>query len=211
MPTFGKSCQGLDASVTSNHGPRTIFNHPYDFTRTGPVRESSMFFICYGTCTGGPVRDPQRCRTAPLRARKGIDTTRIGKNPARASYFAVRGPYGPRTGCSKSLNPYGARKLIMHALKLGKAKSVRRRTGPVSGRTIFVQNSLWTARTGPRSVMWLRHYYTASKTKARLDPQTNFPRWRAPDLHADTGREAHQRICQFLIAETCSIFLNQVC
>ena len=27
--------------------------------------------------------------------------------------------------------------------------------GPVSGRTIFVQNSLWTARTGPGSVMWL--------------------------------------------------------
>ena len=28
-----------------------------------------------------------------------------------------------------------------------------------------------------------------------------------PDLHADAGREAHQKICQFLIAETCSIFL----
>ena len=62
----------------------------------GPVRESSMFFISYGTRTG-PVRDPQGCRTTPLRTRKGIDTTRIGKNPARASYFAVREPYGPRT------------------------------------------------------------------------------------------------------------------
>ena len=31
------------------------------------------------------------------------------------------------------------------------------RAGPVSGRTIFVQNSPGTARTGPGSVMWLRH------------------------------------------------------
>ena len=62
----------------------------------GPVRESSMFFISYWTRTG-PVRDPQGCRTAPLKTHKGIDTTRIGKNPARASYFAVRRPCGPRT------------------------------------------------------------------------------------------------------------------
>ena len=60
---------------------------------TGPARESSMFFISYGARTG-PVRNPQWCRTAPLRARKGIDTTTIGKNPARASYLAVRVPYG---------------------------------------------------------------------------------------------------------------------
>ena len=52
---------------------------------------------------------------------------------------------------------------------------------------------------------------TASKTKAKLDPQANFPRWRPSDLHADAGREAHQKICQFLIAEICSIFLNKVC
>ena len=52
---------------------------------------------------------------------------------------------------------------------------------------------------------------TASKTKAKLDPQANFPRWRPLDRHADAGREAHQQICQFLIAEICSIFLNQVC
>ena len=65
--------------------------------RTGPARESQMFFISYGILTG-PVRDPQGCRTAPLRARKGIDTTIICKNPARASYVAVRDPYGPRAG-----------------------------------------------------------------------------------------------------------------
>ena len=45
----------------------------------------------------GPVRDPQGCRTAPLQARKGIDTTTIDKNPAWASNLAVQGPYGPFT------------------------------------------------------------------------------------------------------------------
>ena len=64
--------------------------------RTGPARESSMFFISYWTSTG-LVRDPQGCRTEPLRTHKEIDTTRIGKNPARASYLAIRGLYGPLT------------------------------------------------------------------------------------------------------------------
>ena len=73
--------------------------------------------VSYGTCAGS-VRDPQGCRSAPLRTRKGIDTTRIGKNLALASYFAVRARYDPRTGCLQYLNPYGVRKLIMHALKL---------------------------------------------------------------------------------------------
>ena len=49
---------------------------------------------------------------------------------------ARRAPYGPRTGCSWYLNPCGARKLIMHALKL---------YGPRTGR----QNSYCAAR-GPR-------------------------------------------------------------
>ena len=85
--------------------------------RTGPARESSMFFVSYGTHTG-PVHDLQGCLTASLWIRKGIDTTIIGKNPAQASYLAVRGPYRLFTGCLQSLKLYGARKLIMHALKL---------------------------------------------------------------------------------------------
>ena len=134
--------------VQASYGPRTgIFN---------------VFHILRDPY--GPVRDPQGCRTAPLRTRKGIDTTRIGKNPARASYFAVRFPHGLFTGCLKSQNPYGVRKLIMHALKL---------YGPRTGR----QNSYGAARgpCGPRewthdfcskqpvnspgtgSVIWLRH------------------------------------------------------
>ena len=47
----------------------------------------------------------------------------------------VRAPHGLFTGCLKYLNPYGARKLIMHALKL---------YGPRTGR----QNS-YGARVGP--------------------------------------------------------------
>ena len=120
--------------------------------RTGPARKSSMFFISYGT-RKGPVRDPQGCRTAALGTRKGIDT-RIGKTPARASYLAVRGPYGPLqapqglfTGCLQYLNPYGARKLIMYALKLyGDAKIIRHHTGPVRAPLVDVRFLFITAR-----------------------------------------------------------------
>ena len=48
----------------------------------------------------GARTDPQGRHTTPLRTRKGIDTTKIDKNPAQASYLVVQGPYGPRTGCS---------------------------------------------------------------------------------------------------------------
>ena len=50
----------------------------------------------------GAVRDPQGCRTTPLRAGKGTDITRIGKNPAQATNVAVRGPYRTSTGCSQA-------------------------------------------------------------------------------------------------------------
>ena len=51
---------------------------------------SSFFFMPYGPHTG-PVQDLQGCCTAPLWTRKAIDTTRICKNLARASYVAVHG------------------------------------------------------------------------------------------------------------------------
>ena len=82
MFLIGNCTDYVNASVTSNHGPCT-----------DPARESPMFFISYGTRTG-PVRDSQWCRTVLLRTRRGIDTTRICKNPARASYVAVRAPCG---------------------------------------------------------------------------------------------------------------------
>ena len=67
-----------------------------------PHGNLQCFFISYGARTG-TVRDPQGCPTGPLRTRKGIDTTIIGKNPALASYLAEQGPYGPRTGCSRAV------------------------------------------------------------------------------------------------------------
>ena len=109
----------------------------------GPPKGIFNFFISYGTRTR-PVRDQQGCRTTFLRV-LGIDTTRIYKNPAWASYLAVRATYGPRTVCLGYQNPYGAYNLMMHALKLYGPRTGRQNSYgaacPVSGRTIFVQNS----------------------------------------------------------------------
>ena len=158
--------------VTSGYGPRTA---RHGGARSGPARESQMIFISYGVRTG-PVRDPQGCRTAPLRTRKGIDTTIICKNPARASYVVVRGPYAPLraphwlfTGWLLSLNPYGARKVIMHALKLygprtGGQNSYGATRDPHRPREWTYDfcskqpgNNPGTTRTGPGSVLWLGH------------------------------------------------------
>ena len=90
----------------------------------GPRTEIFIFFISYGTRTG-PVRDPQEFRTAAFRKRKGIDTNRIGKIPHGRRIWPygartgpLRAPQGLFTGCLQYLNPYGACKLIVHALKL---------------------------------------------------------------------------------------------
>ena len=118
----------------------------------GPAREYSMFFISYRTHTG-PVRNQQGCCMAPLLTHKGIDKNRIGKNPARVWYLAVRArtgplrsPHGLFTGCLQSINPYGARKVIIHALKL-----YGPRTGNQNGRRfpddifkcIFLTENVW--------------------------------------------------------------------
>ena len=120
--------------VTSGYGPRTVWhgctlmvwsNDSQDFTgtRAMPVRTSfgprkGIFnvFISYGTRMV-PVRDPQGRRTTPLRTRKELIQPELTK-----SYLAVRGPlrtpHGLFTGCLGYQNPYGARKLILHVLKL---------------------------------------------------------------------------------------------
>ena len=120
--------------------------------RTGPARESSMFFISHGTRTG-PVRDPQGCRMAPLRKCKGIYTTVIGKNPARTSYLAARAPHGPRTGCSWAVynpktrtGPVSLKCRHQNSTSPVRGSKIRMgphgaRAGPVGGRAIFFQNS----------------------------------------------------------------------
>ena len=161
--------------VTSGYGSRTAWhgwilmvwsNNSQDSTwsRAMPMRAlygpctgiSNVFFITYGNHTG-PLLDPQGGRTVPLWTRKGIDTTIIRKNPARASYVAARGPCGPRTGCLRYLHPYGTRKLIMHALKLyeprtGSHNSYGATRGSYGRRAVRM-----VINPGPGGVMWLGH------------------------------------------------------
>ena len=71
--------------------------------RAGIARALHGNLQCFSYPTG-PVRDPQGCRTAPLRTRKGIHAAIIGKNPTRALYLAVRGPYGPLTVLARGVH-----------------------------------------------------------------------------------------------------------
>ena len=150
--------------VTSGYGPRTVLHVYLWFGWIIRRSHGARAGLCM--TFRGAVRRPYALWT-----RREIDTTRIGKNPAWASSLAVRSPHGLFTGCLRSLNPYGARKLIMHALKLygprtgGKIRTAPHgaRVGSVNGRTIFVKNS---PRTGPGSVMWLRHYQRIKQIKA---------------------------------------------
>ena len=87
---------------------------PWSHQAKGPVRLDTSVHLWFGWIirrtprvprampARGPVLDSQRCRTVSLRTRKGIDTSIIGKNLARASYLAVRGPYGPLTGPTRA-------------------------------------------------------------------------------------------------------------
>ena len=97
---------------------------------------------------------------APLWTRKGIDRTRICKNPEQASYVAVCAPHRLFTGCLRSLNRY----LIMHALKLYGPHTERQNSYgtiqcPYGPRWVDVWffNSPEIARIGPGSVMTLGH------------------------------------------------------
>ena len=80
------------------------------------------------------------------------------RGPIRPLTVPARAVHGLFTGCLQSLNPYGARKVMMHALKLYGPRTERQnsycaargaRAGPVSGCTIFVQNSPWTTTRVP--------------------------------------------------------------
>ena len=134
----------------------------------GPVREYLKFFNSTGS-----LRSPCGIRRGALRHRYGhvreLTQSEFVKNPVRASYLTVRGPHGPLRsphglfrGCLRAPNPYGARKLIMHALKLSGTRTGRKNSygatrGPCDFCSKLPGNSPRTARTGPGSVMWLRH------------------------------------------------------
>ena len=80
--------------------------------------------------------------------------------PHGARTVPLRSSHELFTGCLRSVNPYGARKLIKHAFKLygprtgGNIRTAPHgaRAGPVSGRTVFVlksPKSSGTAREQP--------------------------------------------------------------
>ena len=82
--------------------------------RTGIFKVFHILWDSYGA-RAWPARVPY----GPLTDTQENRHNQSWQNPARASYLVVlRGPYGPHTGCLLYLNPYGARKLIMHVLKL---------------------------------------------------------------------------------------------
>ena len=124
--------------VRSSYGPRKgIFN---------------VFHILRGPCgtRKGAVRHPY----GHVRELVQPELTNIPHGRCIWSY-GVRtdplwSPHGLFTGCLGYQNPYGARKVIMHALKL---------YGPRTGGNIRTApgNSPRTARRGPGSVMWLGH------------------------------------------------------
>ena len=147
--------------------------------RAGIVRAPYGNLQCFSYPTG-PVRGPCGTRKGAVRRPYGHARDLTQPELAKIPHGRRILPYGSRTGpvrfphelftgCLKSLNPYGARKLIMHALKLYGPRTRRQNSygaarGPCGPREWTYDfcskqpvNSPGTARTGPGSVMWLRH------------------------------------------------------
>ena len=120
--SMGTPCGARTGIVRAQHGNLQCFSYP-----TGPVR---------GPCgtRKGAVRQPYghvRELTQPELA-KLPHGRRIWPYGARTGL--LRAPQGLFTDCLESLNPYGARKLIMHALKLYGPRTGRQNSyGPAQG------------------------------------------------------------------------------
>ena len=155
--TYGTPCGARTGIVRAPHGNLQCFSYPKGplwgpcGTHKGAVRQS------YGHVRELTQRElsklPHGHRIWPYGAHTG----------------PVQNPQGLFTGCWQYLNQYGARKLIMHALKLygsrtGRQNSYGAARDPCGTREWTHDfcskqpgNSPGTARTGPGSVMWLRH------------------------------------------------------
>ena len=139
------------------HGNLQCFSYP-----TGPVRGLCVTHKGAVWRPYGHVRQLTQPELANIPHGCGIWTygARTG---------SLRSPHGLFMGYAPSLNPYGARKLIIHALKLygprtGRQNSYGAARGPCGPRewtydfcSKQLGNSHQTARTGPGSMMWLRH------------------------------------------------------
>ena len=165
--------------VTSGYGPiwlDTAVHLWFDrIIRSTPYGPHAMaVHALYGPHTGifivfHILRNPYRACAGPARMPYGTIIDTLGNWHSQNLQKSHTGPsrflHGRFMGCLRYLNPYGAGKLIMHALKLYGPGTVRQNSygatrglyRPVSPRTFFVQNSPGTARMGPRSVMWLGH------------------------------------------------------
>ena len=147
--------------VTSGYGPRTAWHDctymvssnnsqdsvgtPFDF-RAGIVRPHTGIFNVFHTLTltlkhwHNPTKIPCERRIWPCGARKGLLLSR----------------HGLFTGCLQYLNAYGARKRIMHALKLYGSRAWKQNShGAVRAPWVDVQtmNKPRSSRMGPGSVM----------------------------------------------------------
>ena len=153
----------FDRIIRRTHGPRAMPVRASYGPRTG------MFFIPYGSRTAS-VRNLQGCRTAPESTQPEFAKIPHGRRiwPYGARMGFLRSPQGLFRGCLRTLNPYGARKLIVHALKLYGPRTERQNSygaargqGPCEWACDFCSeqpvNSRRTARTGCASVMWLGH------------------------------------------------------
>ena len=153
------------------HGPRAMLLRASHGPRTGI---SNLFHNLQGPygARAWPARVPYDTFTYIYGKWHNQNLQKFNKGLA----CGRTGPYGPLvvthglfTGCLWYLNPYGARKLIMHALKLYGLRTERQNSygavqgayGPREWTYDFCSkqhgNSTGTARTGPGSVMWLRH------------------------------------------------------
>ena len=134
--------------VTSGYGPRTAWHgcmlmvwlnnsqdslgNPCD-ARTGIVRVLHGNLQCFSFPMGS-VRGPCVTRKGAIRRPYGhvseLTQPELAKIPLERRIWS----YGPHTGCLCFLNPYGARKLIMHALKLYRPRAGRLNSyGPALG------------------------------------------------------------------------------
>ena len=151
---------GWTVMVWSNNSQVSTWT-PCD-ARTGAVQiPHENVFPTENAFPTGPVRDPCGTRRGAVRHPYGhareLTQTKFAKIPHGRRIW----PYGARTVPARAvydLNPYGVHKLTMHALKLyGPIRGGKIRTaphgahaGPVSWRTIFVQNSPGTREQSVR-------------------------------------------------------------
>ena len=95
-------------------------------------------------CPYGVIRDPYDPAQDPLGSQLTPEFAKIPHGRHVWSYGACTGPlwypHGLFTGCLRFLNPYGTRKLLIHALKL---------YGSHTG------GKIRTASHGPRTAMWV--------------------------------------------------------